>query len=516
MSPKTTFRRLTTAALLVPLLTAMPASGQTILQDRKLNAFDAAQYDWFGYSVAVSDTTVIVGAYGDDDAGSSSGSAYLFDTATGQLRFKLTASDAQLGDEFGRSVAISGTTAIVGAWRDYSSGSAYLFDTTTGQELFKLNASDAQSDDGFGRSVAISGTIAIVGASGDDDAGSSSGSAYLFDTITGQELFKLTASDAAADDEFGFAVAISGNTAIVGAYGDDDAGSSSGSAYLFDTTTGQQLMKLTASDAATDDEFGFAVAISGTTAIVGAFGDDDAGSSSGSAYLFDTTTGQQLFKLTASDAGLGDAFGRSVAISGTTVVVGAPWEDNTSRGSAYLFDINTGQQLFKFRASDAEPIDWFGHSVAISDTTVIAGSHYDDDGISDSGSVYQFFNLPNEIIQQPQGLIVSPGETATIQLLVANPGATRYAWRRNGVELVNGGNISGATTASLHIVAEPSDIAFYDCMVTYGWRPAFVSRSAALVVLPDSNACVADLNGDGVLNFFDVSVFLTAYGAGCP
>jgi len=182
---------------------------------------------------------------------------------------------------------------------------AQFFDQET-----KLTASDAAASDVFGRSVAISGNTALVGASGDDDDDddTNSGSAYLFDITTGNQLFKLTASDAAALDFFGSSVAISGNTALVGAFGDDDGGSRSGSAYLFDITTGNQLFKLTASDAAAFDLFGKSVAISGNTALVGANG-DDAGPGSGSAYLFDITTGNQLAKLTASDAAALDFFG---------------------------------------------------------------------------------------------------------------------------------------------------------------------------------------------------------------
>ena len=219
---------------------------------------------------------------------------------------KLTASDAAAEDDFSVSVAISGNTVIVGAEDDddagSSSGSAYLFDVTTGNQLFKLTASDGAEDDWFGRSVAISNDTAIVGAINDDDAGSKSGSAYLFDVTTGNQLFKLTASDAAEGDRFGTSVAISGNTAIVGAWLDNHVANGAGSAYLFDVTTGIELFKLTASDAAADDRFGVAVGISGNTAVVGAYGDDDAGSSSGSAYLFDVTTGDQILKLTASDA----------------------------------------------------------------------------------------------------------------------------------------------------------------------------------------------------------------------
>jgi WD40 repeat protein len=187
-------------------------------------------------------------------------------------------------------VAISGNTAIVGAHGNddggSGSGSAYLFDVATGVQLTKLNANDAAADDLFGYSVGISGNTAIVGAYGNDDSGSFSGSAYLFDVTTGLELSKLTASDAAARDGFSFSVGISGNTAIVGAFGDRVAGLDTGSAYLFDVAAGTQISKLTASDAAEDDLFGWSVAISSNRAIVGAWGNDDAGSSSGSAYLY--------------------------------------------------------------------------------------------------------------------------------------------------------------------------------------------------------------------------------------
>ena len=101
-----------------------------------------------------------------------------------------------------------------------------------------------------------------------------------------QQLFKPTASDAQAGDLFGNTAALSGNAALIGAYFSDNAGERSGSAYLFDVTTGQQLFKLTASDAAPGDSFGISGALSGSTAVVGAHADDDGGDLSGSAYLF--------------------------------------------------------------------------------------------------------------------------------------------------------------------------------------------------------------------------------------
>ncbi|MCH8046989.1 MAG: FG-GAP repeat protein [Planctomycetes bacterium] len=205
---------------------------------------------------------------------------------------KLTASDASVGSRFGQSVGLSGNTAIIGAHSDddaaAGAGAAYLFDVTTGNELFKLTAGDAAGGESFGGSVAISGNIAIVGAEADSDAGTGSGSAYLYNVATGKELFKLTASDAAAFDKFGISVAISDGVAIVGAEG---AADNSGSAYAFDVATGNQILKPTASDTALSDRFGRSVAISGSAALIGANGNDDgAGFESGSAYLFASTS----------------------------------------------------------------------------------------------------------------------------------------------------------------------------------------------------------------------------------
>ncbi|NOZ38648.1 MAG: hypothetical protein GXP24_00295 [Planctomycetes bacterium] len=375
--------------------------------ETKITASDAAANDWFGISVAISGNIALVGVPFDDDGGINSGSAYLFDVTTGNQLAKLTADDAAAFDEFGASVAISGNMALVGAHRDddgYSgSGSAYLFDVTTGIQFAKLTAADAEAFDWFGGSVAISGNTALIGASYDDDGGGNSGSAYLFDVTTGKQLAKLTASDATASDRFGNSVAISGNTALVGAERDDDGGSKSGSAYLFDVTTGNELAKLTATDAAPRNVFGGSVAISGNTALVGARGNDDGGSSSGSAYLFDVTTGNQLAKLTATDAAPFDRFGGSVAISGNRALVGAYGDDDGggSSGSAYLFDVTTGSQLAKLTATDAAPGDVFG-SVAISGNIALVGARNDDDGGSSSGSAYLFEN----IIPEPSTLLL--------------------------------------------------------------------------------------------------------------
>ncbi len=239
-------RMCVSAVLSVLLLAALAANAHAA--EVKLNASDGAVYDYFGISVAISGDYAVVGAYGGADAGLNSGSAYIFkrDGTAWTEQAKITASDGAAYDCFGYSVAISGDYAVVGAWADAdngaASGSAYIFkrDGTAWTEQAKITASDGAAYDRFGVSVAISGDYAVVGAHTDDDAGMDSGSAYIFkrDGTAWEEQAKITASDGAAYDCFGISVAISGDCAVVGASGDDDAGSNSGSAYIYDIPIG--------------------------------------------------------------------------------------------------------------------------------------------------------------------------------------------------------------------------------------------------------------------------------------
>src|SRR6056300_39804 len=260
--------------------------------ENKITASDADVEDRFAESVAVGNGRIVVGAPGDDGNGGGQGSAYIYNLdRTNET--KITASDGAGGDQFGSSVAVGSGRIVVVAPSDNSGrGAAYIFDFN-GTQLAKITASDAAEYDFFGRSVAVGNNRIVVGATGDDDDGSASGSAYIFD-LDGTQLTKITASDAGGYDQFGTSVAVGSGRIVVGANGDADNGSNSGSAYIFDLD-GNQLAKITASDGAADDYFGGEVAVGNGRIVVGARADDDNGTDSGSAYIFDLD-GTQLAK----------------------------------------------------------------------------------------------------------------------------------------------------------------------------------------------------------------------------
>ena len=322
---------------------------------------------------------------------------------------KLTASDGAANDQFGWSVSVSGDVVVVGALLDDSyKGSAYMFVKPVGgwsnmTQTAKLTASDGAANDQFGWSVSVSGDVVVVGAPVDD---SYKGSAYLFVKPVGgwsnmTQTAKLTASDWAANDQFGWSVSVSGDTVVVGAPVDD---SFKGSAYVFVQPVGgwsnmTQTAKLTALDGADEDVFGASVSVSGDTVLVGAYGDDDSGSYSGSVYVFVKPVGgwsnmTQTAKLTASDGAADDEFGRSVSVSGDVVVVGAS-KGIFDSGSAYVFVKPVGgwsnmTQNGKLTASDGAVGGRFGWSVSLSGDTVVVGAFANDDNGSESGSAYMF------------------------------------------------------------------------------------------------------------------------------
>ena len=415
-------------ALLAVSWVSFVQAGPPWKQVHKMLATDGSEGDVLGDAVAMDGNLAVVGAEFAFGSITNSGAAYVFDLTTGQQLLKLLPDDPGAdSDQFGFSVAIEGNIALVGArWDDdngIDSGSAYLFDVNTGQQLFKLLPSDGAAGSVFGTSVALSGNIALVGAAGDEENGIASGSVYVFDATTGAQLNKLRPLDAASGYGFGFTSSLSGNIAVIGAWGVDDVGENSGAAYIFDVTTGEQLFKLNASDAASGDLFGNSVAIDGNTILVGAQFHASKGGNSGAAYVFDATTGEQLYNLSASDASSGSEFGYAVAVNGSTAVISAI-ADNAKgfrSGSAYVFDVSTGGQLYKLIASDGKALSGFGFDVDVQGTVALIGSDLTEDNGKSSGSayVYHLLNLTDQLTVSPDPLIA--GQNGTFSVTGALP-----------------------------------------------------------------------------------------------
>ena len=390
-------------AAAVVLCAASTSMGQVINEENKLLASDGSGNDQYGHAVAIGDGVVVIGARSDDDSGLFSGSAYLVDEASGAQLYKILPSDPSPGDSFGFAVAVDGGVAAVGAvhgdsLNSVNTGAAYLFSTATGDQLFKLIASDAAVDNEFGCSIDLDNGVVAVGDWRSDDSGSASGSAYLFDVSTGTQLAKLVPNDASANANFGWSISIDNGIVAVGARRDGANGSNSGSAYLFDVATGLQIAKLLPNDGAAGDEFGYSISLDDGVVAVGSRWDQDNGTHSGSAYLFNVGTGTQIAKLLPTGGAPEDHFGRNIAIEGGHVVLGSIGNDENGfdSGSAYLFNVATGVQVAKLFPSDAAVNDWFGMSVAISNDIVVIGARYDDDNGSDSGSAYVFDITPTQ------------------------------------------------------------------------------------------------------------------------
>lgn len=386
--------------------------------------FESSAGSQFGYSVAIEQNYAIVGASFEDD----NGAAYIFKRSddpnvTGWiLQDRLTAFDGAADDGFGYSVDIYQEFAIVGAPLDddagTTSGSAYVFrqnDDPNDPYWFlqtKITASDAESFDWFGYSVSIYDKVAIAGAFGDDDEGAEAGAVYVFRSGSPADpnwvqMSKLTAIDATpAGDRFGHSVSLWRDFIIAGAYRDDSGTTSnSGAAYIFRLYSSgwSQETKLVPSDPNEESWFGYSVDIFNNYAIAGAVGDNDKGNKSGSAYIFgfDETDGwEEQNKLLASDGISFDKFGCSVSIDKDFAIVGSRFDDDNGNksGSAYLYywddtDLNWREHQ-KIVPPDNQAEDRFGFSVSITKDYAIAGVTEDDDNGTDSGSAYIYRICP--------------------------------------------------------------------------------------------------------------------------
>ena len=384
-----------------------PIWGDTINEDIQLSATDSTSGDEFGHSVSIDNGVAAIGAPFDDDNGANSGAAYLFDVSTGEQIVKLLPLDDVAGAEFGFSIAINNGIVAVGARADdengTNAGAAYLFDASTGNQLFKLTPNDAEPNDEFGNSIAIDNDIVAVGAWRADEYGDGSGAAYLFDATTGNQLDKLLPPTGNNYQTFGVSIAMDDGLVVIGArtFFDLNDGYTFAKAHLFDVSTGDQLNELQPDilDLNGDQggHFADAIDIDNGLIAVGAPYRSVVWDFSGAAYVFNATTGEQLHFIFPDEVWDRDHFGISISINNGVVAIGSQEDDDNGfdSGSAYLYDALTGNEISKLLASDGVEFDLFGTSVAIDgDVTVVGAKGYTE---SHTGSAYVYSGTTNGI-----------------------------------------------------------------------------------------------------------------------
>ena len=358
---------------------------------------------------------------------------------------EVTASDGAARDYFGYSVAVNGPTALVGAplhqvGSNTTQGAAYVYTETNGvwSQTAELTASDGAVNDLFGYSVALNGATALVGAPFHYvGSNTQQGAAYVYTEANGtwSQTAELTASDGAAYDHFGYSVAVSGPTALVGAlYHQVGSNADQGTAYVYTETTGvwSQTAELTASDGAGYDNFGWSVALDGATALVGApYHQVGSNVRQGAAYVYTETNGvwSQTVELTASDGGSNDTFGQAVALNGPTALVGAPQHQvgsTTLQGAAYVYTETNGawSQTAELTASDGAGDDLFGYSVAFNGPTALVGAlNHQVFSNSGQGTAY-FFGSADLGLVLSTPVTVAPGADYTSQAILTNSSST--------------------------------------------------------------------------------------------
>ncbi len=329
-------------------------------QAAKLAPEDGDSGDFFGTAAALDAGTALVGARRDENPnGPRAGSAYVFERSDGgwEQAAKLAPEGVGVDERFGWAIALAGETALVGTPRDteneVGAGAVRAFERSDGEWTLQtqLLADDADGGDFFGSSVALSGDTALVGAPGDEDPnGEQSGSAYVFGRDDGgwTQQAKFAPENGDGEDLFGTAVDLAGGTALVTAVHDEDPnGEQGGSAHVFEQSDDgwEQAAKLASGDGAEGDEFGWATALAGETALVGARRHTGNGEDAGAVYAFDGSDSgwEQAAKLVPEDSGEGARVGTSVALDGGTALVGAPGDatetddGNAETGSVYGF-----------------------------------------------------------------------------------------------------------------------------------------------------------------------------------
>lgn len=389
-------------------------------RETRLLPEDGESNDMFGKSVSLYGDIALIGAWADDDRGDHAGSAYVFvrsERYPWVQQTKLLAGDGAAQDRFGQSVLLwDENTALVGAPRHNGigkeSGAVYLY-RREGQgwiETGKLLPDEKGAGARFGVSIAISGDSLLVGAPRYSTergglAREQSGAVFVFvRQANGQwhQQAKMIADDRYGYDRFGNSVALDGDTAVIGAYHDNDQGDDSGSVYVFARQGEQwnQQAKLLSVDGEKGDWFGYSVALFGDTLAVASLGDHDKGISAGAVHLFSKSTKEwrHKVKIVPEDIRSDSVFGRSIILTGNSLFIGAKfgseWPSNVGRpGVIYMYSSHEPENWSlegKLIARYGQLFGEMGNSMAFDRGTVLVGAYHRNERIDSYGAAYVF------------------------------------------------------------------------------------------------------------------------------
>ncbi len=456
---------------------------------------------------------------------------------------KLLASDLAANDSFGSAVAILGDTAVIGAYRDLpdgnamASGSVYVFHFDGIQWVEQTRLNPADSSRGFGFSVAIDTDIIVVGARFDDANGSASGAAYIFRFNGNQwvQESKVIASDGRRNDEFGYSVAVDGNVVVVGAPQNNLSGPGWAYVYRFNGTDWIQETKLIASDGQPKDDFGQAVAISGNAALIGAWNTGNTGQSfpdgEGAVYVYRFTgtqwTQETIIPTPTPLPGERNRFGNAISLEGDLALIGASPISVSNPiapgGVAYIYRCIDGEEWRNeatLIASDIQPGDRFGASVSLSGDLAAVGAwgqwSIDEPcsqnppfpGVCNVGAAY-IFQLQTDSTWQEQAKLISSdaaeGDLFGWAVAIDADKALAGAWRNED---------AGPNSGSAYIF----DLACTTpCLVDFTNDGVVdVLDFFAFITLFQASDPAADLTGDGNIDVLDFFEFISLFNAGCP
>ena len=480
--------RAVTAVILLSSVTCFPAAADITPQPRslELRPTTVESSGRFGRDVVLTDDYVVV----VQAAGPTTGDKiiYVYDRQFAGVRnFQMPHSGTFHSASDAEPVAVQGDTLVFGTKPSFSApGQVHICNIVTGVVTTITRGNQPGQDNFFGEAVAIAGDMVVVGDSG---ANSYFGSVSVFD-LAGNFVRELVPEDPDLifpQPQFGRHVEADGNLVLVSAPFESNRGVS----RVFDVTTGAEIRSILP-QADPGDPIAFGFQSSSMDAGRVALGDNQ-----GRVWVYDIATGDQVF--------VADGF-FPYDLHGDILAV--------TRGSQIdLIDITNGAVIGSL--ADAVQDSMRVNSMDMDDDILVYGDwRFGEFGFFQSGRAL-VFDLGPVISLQPVSLAANPGEPVQLTSAVGVPLDVSYQWRRDGVDVVDGNGVSGATTGTLEFTASPATEGVYDCVATNS-RGTATSAQAFIVVREDPNPCIPDLNDDGLLDFFDVLAFLNAYSAGCP